>query len=107
MKQFTVILTCLFLVLSGVTMPAAQDSTPACEGCGCAAMSCCPSDSVPNDPVSSPPERVLTQKLVAVEFVIFESVRSHSELPVSRSTSKNSLTAPSIPLFIRNCQFLM
>lgn len=107
MKQFIAILTCLILVLASTTSPAAANEAPACEGCGCATMTCCPSDSTPADPMSNVPERVLTQKIVAVQNAFAGCENTLIEQPLQSPIAHRAITAPSVPLFIRNCQFLI
>jgi len=106
-KQFVATLICLLLVLSSASAEMVANETPACDGCGCATMSCCPSDSTPADPISNVPERVQTQKIIALQPVVTPDGHAFDELHLQHPSSPRANMAPSVPLFVRNCQFLM
>lgn len=107
MKQFIAILICLLLVLSSATPQVVADEAPACEGCGCATMTCCPDDSTPADPVPHVPERVQTQKISAVQSIVASNEIAPDTHPFPGTFSHRATTVPNVPLFIRNCQFLI
>lgn len=110
MKKFIAILTCLLFVLSTGTVTVAADQAPACEGCGCAVMSCCSVDSSTGEqPVNLPDrnDRVFIQKLVALKQLVFGFQSAQSDSPLMSAADRQIFSARKVPLFIRNCQFLI
>lgn len=110
MKTLIHILACLLLAFSPrLHAQAGEAKADDCVSCDCAVMTCCPTASTPSEDPPIAPQRV---NLPGPDLLATASTMLQLRLPDedrSRNTvcSTEPLATTAVPIFLRNCRFLI
>jgi hypothetical protein len=104
---FAILFSLLLAVTQVISAPAVADSSKlacACSGCQ---KSCCVRNNTPTSQPATPPIAASRAQMLFAVLVQAVAVTSKPSVSFSRSTPVSPFAAIAVPLFQRNCSYLI